>query len=221
MKISVYNTDAKIVSEIQLADNVFGARWNNALVKQVADSMLSNMRIGRAHAKGRAEVRGGGRKPWRQKGTGRARHGSIRSPLWKGGGVTHGPTKERNYIKKINKKMKRKALYSVLSKKASEGEIVVIEEISFPEPKTKYAAEIFKKLEAAKILSSGKTSLILTETAGIETANHNKKPTQDILKLAFQNLKRVSVMEARNISVVDALSNKYLLFTKESINGVA
>src|SRR6202007_528340 len=105
MKSPVYNIKNETVGEIDLPDSVFGAKWNPILVKQVGLAMMANARRPWAHAKGRSEVRGGGRKPWRQKGTGRARHGSIRSPLWSGGGKAHGPVKTRDFSQKINKKM--------------------------------------------------------------------------------------------------------------------
>ncbi|MFH0712566.1 MAG: 50S ribosomal protein L4, partial [Candidatus Jorgensenbacteria bacterium] len=117
MKAEVYNKENKKVDTIELSDRVFGAKWNPALVHQVLVSESANRRKPYASTKDRSEVRGGGRKPWAQKGLGRARHGSIRSPIWVGGGVTHGPRPEKDYGKKINKKMKRTAIYSVLSKK--------------------------------------------------------------------------------------------------------
>src|SRR3989304_3611811 len=105
MEFPVYNKDGKEVGKASLSDAVFGLKWNSDLVHQVVIGQAANQRQGTAHAKGRSEVRGGGRKPWKQKGTGRARHGSIRSPLWKGGGVTFGPTSQRNFKVQINKKM--------------------------------------------------------------------------------------------------------------------
>ncbi|MFH0852428.1 MAG: 50S ribosomal protein L4, partial [bacterium] len=115
MELTVYNTEGQEVEKIELPEKVFGLKVNNNLVKQAYEAQMSQARIPYAHAKDRSEVRGGGKKPWRQKGTGRARHGSIRSPLWRGGGVTHGPRKEKVYAKDINKKMKRAALLMVLS----------------------------------------------------------------------------------------------------------
>jgi len=117
MNADVYNLNNEKVGTVELPENVFGAKWSPVLVKQVVDAQRANARDPWAHAKGRGEVRGGGRKPWRQKGTGRARHGSIRSPLWIGGGKAHGPRKERDYSQKVNKKMRRLALFSALSRK--------------------------------------------------------------------------------------------------------
>src|SRR3989338_649624 len=150
MKVKLYNQVAEEVGKAELPDGFLGLKGNAALVHRVVTSQEANRRPTVAHAKGRSEVRGGGRKPWRQKGTGRARHGSIRSPIWKGGGVTHGPLKEKSYKKSINKKMAKKALYTVLSAKARDGEIVVLDTLKFEEPKTKLAAKVFKNLEAVK-----------------------------------------------------------------------
>ena len=121
MKSQIYNSKAKAGKEIDLPEGVFGQSWNGDLVHQVVHAITANTRAGTADTKGRAEVSGGGKKPWKQKGTGRARHGSSRSPIWKGGGVTHGPLAEKNYKQKINKKMSAKALATVLSAKLKDG----------------------------------------------------------------------------------------------------
>jgi len=141
MKAELYDNSAKVKGDIDLPDRVFAAKWNPDLVKQALDAQLANSREPLAHAKGRGEVRGGGKKPWRQKGTGRARHGSIRSPIWRGGGVAHGPTNEKIFAVKINKKMKQAAIFSALSKKLADGELKVVESLAISEPKTKLAAK--------------------------------------------------------------------------------
>ena len=137
MEAKVYDTNAKETSTISLPESLFGLPWNSDLVHQVATSLTSSKRKAIAHTKNRAEVRGGGKKPWQQKGTGRARHGSNRSPIWVGGGITHGPRNEKNFDRKVSKKMKAKAFYTILSRKFKDGEILFVDSISFSEPKTK------------------------------------------------------------------------------------
>ena len=127
MKADVYNLKNEVVGTMELPAEVFGTKWNATLVQQVLEAQLANARQPWAHVKDRSEVRGGGKKPWRQKGTGRARHGSTRSPIWVGGGKAHGPRNDKDYSQKVNKKMKRVALFSVLSKKAKDGEVKVFD----------------------------------------------------------------------------------------------
>ena len=127
MKVDVYNKENEKVGTTDLPDTVFSASWNPDLVHQAVVAQQANSRQTVAHTKDRSDVRGGGRKPWRQKGTGRARHGSIRSPLWKGGGVTFGPRTERRFRKSINTKMRRGALFSTLSRKYQDGEVTIID----------------------------------------------------------------------------------------------
>jgi len=173
-------------------------------VHQVVVSMQANARTPVAHTKGRSEVRGGGRKPWRQKGTGRARHGSRRSPIWRGGGITFGPTKERNFQKKINKKMKTKALYTVLSEKLRDKEILFLDKLSLGEIKTKYAKEILKNLSTIpdfKILVSKR------KNAALIFMSHKD---ENILK-SFQNFGNIEVGEARNMNLLDILNHKFIV----------
>jgi len=214
MDLKVYDQKGKETGKIRVPKDVFGLDWNDDLVHQVAVSMQANKRKKLAHAKGRSEKRGGGEKPWRQKGTGRARHGSIRSPLWKGGGVTHGPTKERNYTKKINKKMKKKALFVVLSQKIKDGEVLILDDLKFDEGKTKYAAELVSNLAKIK---------------GFEKLAYKKKNKAEVLiskkdenlKRAFKNLPGVSLDEARNLDPLDVLTCTYLVFLKDAIKVLA
>lgn len=202
MEIAVYNQQGKEVGTMELPDTVFGLKWNDALVYQVATSLQSNQRQVVAKVKNRAEVRGGGKKPWKQKGTGRARHGSIRSPIWKGGGATHGPTGVENFKKSIPKKMAKKALYTVLSAKVKDKEIVVLDDLKISEPKTKHAVALLKNSPAFK----GKTVLFAFPKLS------------DTIKRAFRNIPKVEYDEARNLNAFEVLRYKYLVFTKEAIS---
>lgn len=209
MKTEVYNTKGERAGTAELPEGVFGVAWKPALVKQVYDGEMANRRRPWAHTKTRGEVRGGGKKPWRQKGTGRARHGSIRSPLWVGGGVSHGPRNERNYEVKINKKMKRGALLSLLSRKVKDKEVIVLDNFAVSRPKTKEVFNIFKNLRAAagiyNIGIKGGKSLIAV-------------PKNETIKRAINNLPFVSYIEPRNLNAVEILHNKYLILDKSSVD---
>lgn len=207
MDVTLYNQTGEDKGIITLPDTVFGLKWNADLVHQVVESQRANMRKKVAHVKHRGEVRGGGRKPWRQKGTGRARHGSIRSPLWKGGGVTHGPTAEKNFKKKVNKKMAQKAFFTVLSAKARAHEILVLDDLRFPTLKTKLGEEMltrFSRTVAEKIKKGNGVLVALPEK---DTA---------VLRV-FRNLSYVGVDEVRNINVWEILQYKYILFPQRAM----
>lgn len=208
VQVKVYNQQGEETGTIELPDRVFGLEWNADLVHQVVTSYAANRRAGTAHAKTRGEVRGGGKKPWRQKGTGRARHGSIRSPIWKGGGVTHGPRNEKVYAKKINKKMSKKALYTVLSAKARENEVVVLQEMKFPEPKTKYAAKLFGALAKNKELSR------ITKGNGALVALAQK---DEAVRRALSNLPYAAVDEVRNLNAYLLMQHKYAVFSQQAL----
>lgn len=203
MKYPCLDQEGKEKGNIILPKDIFEVETNPAFLHQVIVSLASNRRRVIAHAKGRAEVRGGGRKPWRQKGTGRARHGSIRSPIWKGGGVTFGPTKERVFKKKINKKARRKALFMVLSAKAKEKLMVILDNLKLEKPKTKEISEIMRKILPGRISAS----LILP------------KREEKTLK-AGRNIKGLNIIEARNINAFDLLSSKHLILTKEAVGEI-
>ncbi len=203
MEMPLYNQKAENVGKVDLPDQIFNLEMNKDLVHQVVTSQRSNKRQVIAHAKGRGEVRGGGKKPWRQKGTGRARHGSIRSPIWKGGGVTHGPTKERNFKKKINKKMARKALFMVLSSKARDKQLFVLDRINLENPKTKEMALIMKNLSTL-MDKKPKTLLVLPVM-------------EDKIKRSAKNLQDLSAVEARNLNPLEVLSHKYLVLSKDAV----
>ena len=205
MEFPLYNKDAKEIGKVDLPKEVFGLDMNADLLHQVVISQMSNRRQVIAHAKGRGEVSGGGKKPWRQKGTGQARHGSIRSPIWKGGGATFGPTKERNFKKKINLKMARKAMLVALSSKVQDHQMVVLDNINLEKAKTKEVALIYKNISKVVDWKSGKTLLVM--------------PVSDSkITLSTRNLPNFSTAEAKNLNALDILSHKNLLLLKDSIN---
>ena len=209
MNVKVYNQTGKETGTVELPSGVFGLKWNADLVHQVVTSQMANMRVHTAKTKDRREVRGGGKKPWRQKGTGRARHGSIRSPLWKGGGVTHGPLTEKNFKKKINKKMAKKALFTVLSAKARDGEIVVIDDLKFAQAKTKHAAQLFTNLMHQNNLSR------ITKGNGALVA----LSVQDMaVKRAMRNLPFVGIDLAKNLNAHEVMQYKYMVLPKAAID---
>ncbi|SNS39173.1 large subunit ribosomal protein L4 [Anaerovirgula multivorans] len=186
-KVAVYNVSGEQVSEIELKESVFGIEVNEHVLYEVVKNQLANKRQGTQSAKTRAEVRGGGRKPWRQKGTGRARHGSIRSPLWVGGGVTFAP-KPRDYSYTLPKKVRRLAMKSALTSKVNSQEIIVLDELSLDAPKTKEMASILKNLKVEKkalIVMGDKNDAVIRSARnipGIETASVNTLNVYDILK---------------------------------------
>jgi large subunit ribosomal protein L4 len=207
----IYNVSGKEVGTANLSEGLFGAAWNNNLVYQVATSMQSNARagLGLAHTKDRGEVRGGGKKPWKQKGTGRARHGSSRSPLWTGGGVTHGPRNDKNYEKQIPRKMRIAALRSVLSRKLADGEVLFIDKIAFDAPKTATAKDILIALSGI----SGFERLTKKNNAALIALSTNDVNT----KKSFSNFGNIEVEEARNMNVVDVLSKAYLIIENPDV----
>ncbi|MES2134828.1 MAG: 50S ribosomal protein L4 [Patescibacteria group bacterium] len=210
MKASIYNTSAKEVGEIELPDSIFGVKRNDALVHQVVLAMQANARTPVAHTKGRGEVRGGGKKPWKQKGTGRARHGSIRSPIWRGGGTTHGPVKERDFSQKINKKMRAKAVATVLSEKLRKGKMIFVDSLSFKAPKTKDAKATLGGL--AKIAGFAELATRRNNAALILLSKHDVAAVK-----SFRNMKNVMVDEARNANPVDLLTYRYILIVDPQV----
>ncbi|MFX0548468.1 50S ribosomal protein L4 [Hathewaya histolytica] len=198
--IAVYNKEAQKVGEVQLNDNVFGIEVNNEVMHQVVVAQLANKRQGTQSAKTRSEVRGGGIKPWRQKGTGRARQGSIRAPQWIHGGVVFAP-KPRDYRMAVPKKVRRLALKSALSSKVLENNLVVLESLELEAPKTKLVTEMLKAFEAKK-------TLILTE-------NNN----ENVYKSA-RNIQGVEVLPVNNINVYDLLKYEKVMVTKGAVNKI-
>ncbi len=200
----IYNQKGTEAGTIDLPAKVFGVKWRSDLVHQVVESMRSNKRAGTADTKDRGEVRGGGRKPWKQKGTGRARHGSSRSPIWVGGGVTHGPLSEKNYKRKVSKSMRAQALFSVLSKKWKDGEIIFVDSLTLPEIKTKKAVEVMKNLAKAsglKPLGSSKKVRVLTAIFGRNVESEK----------SFRNLPQLEIVFLKNLNPLDVLNHQYLL----------
>ena len=206
MQAQVYSTDGKKAGVVELPENVFGLRWNGDLVKQVVDSLTSSKRKNIAHTKTRGEVRGGGRKPWKQKGTGRARHGSIRSPIWVGGGVAHGPRNDKNFSRTVTKKMRVKALHTILSRKLKEGEIIFIDSIVLSEPKTKIAVATLKTLPI-EVMKKKKNAL------AIALGEKNKETER-----SFKNIGNVEVLEARNLDPLTILKYKYLVLENPDVS---
>jgi len=202
-KVNIYNLFGKVVGQEELDANVFAVAAKPEVIQNVVVAQNANSRQVIAHTKTKGEVRGGGKKPWKQKGTGRARAGSIRSPLWKGGGVTFGPRKDRNYAIKINKKVKNKALRMVLSEKVREEKLILLDKLELAEAKTKKIKEIFTKLPC-----KDKNSLL-------SLAKRDAK----IIK-AVKNLAKIRLCAADSLNVVDLLRNEYFVLDKEALQKV-
>jgi large subunit ribosomal protein L4 len=198
---TLFNVKGEEAGKLTLPENIFGLPWNADLVHQVVLGMQANARMGNAHTKDRGEVRGGGRKPWQQKGTGRARQGSSRSPIWKGGGVTHGPRNEKDYSQKINRQSRQKALLVVLSRKLKDGEIIFMDKLSIAEPKAKEAKGVitaFGKL-GMRALKKKNAALIALPTLHTPTFK------------SFANFGNVEMVEVRNLNPLSVLTAKYLV----------
>lgn len=200
-KVTLFNMQGEEVGEVELDEKIFGIQVSDASMHRVVKMHLANRRAGTAAVKDRSVVRGGGRKPWRQKGTGRARHGSIRSPLWVGGGTTFGPT-PRDFGYRIPRKVRRLALKSALSSKARDGELIVVDALTFPEPKTK---EMVKTLEN---LHAGDKVLLVTAAA-----------EPNVIKSA-RNIQGVKTLPASQLNVYDILYHKNLLLTRDALTKV-
>jgi large subunit ribosomal protein L4 len=200
----VYNQTGKELETITLPADIFGLPWNADLVHQVVVSLMSNKRASIAHTKDRSEVSGGGKKPWQQKGLGRARHGSTRSPIWVKGGVAHGPRNEKDYSRKVNKKMKAKALFTILSKKFKDNEVFFLDSFKSEAPKAKEGLAILKNLSTIKgcekILAKKNNSAYITVI---------KKDVN--LVRSFNNFGNLMVDEFRNINPLDILKYKHLI----------
>ncbi len=209
MKTTIYTEAGKEAGTIDLPNSVFAATWQPDLVHEVVVAMQANARTNSAHTKDRSEVRGGGKKPWRQKGTGRARHGSRRSPIWVGGGVAHGPRNERDYSVKINRKVKAKALASVLSKKATDNEVIMLEALSLDVPKT-----ATMKAMLGAVAAAAKTPDLVTKRKNaavvVLPARHEH------VEKSFRNFGHVTVVQAKDVNPLDLLTYKYVIVTEPS-----
>jgi len=209
MKVTVYNKEGNIVEEIDFPQEIAGLDFNKALVHQVMRWQMMNSYFPYAHTKTRGEVRGGGRKPWPQKHTGRARHGSIRSPLWKGGGITFGPRKEKNRKLKINKKMKRKAILMVLAEKLRNNYLKVFNDFDFFKGKTKEIDNFLKKFLKERKTKKKRESVLLV-------LENNKR---DLIR-GTRNLPYAYAIEARNLNILSLLNHKYVFLEKGAIEKI-
>lgn len=206
MEAKIYNKRGESVGEITLSERIFGLKWNGDLVSQTINSIKSSVRKGTAHAKDRSDVSGGGKKPWKQKGTGRARHGSTRSPIWVGGGVAHGPTNEKNYFRKVNKKARNKALFTLLSAKYKDGEILFVDNIGLDKIKTKEAVSVLKTLSGIKGFEK------ISYKTGKRVLIYTSKKDENAVK-SFKNISSVSVEEMRNMDPLSVANYKYVIVT--------
>lgn len=197
-KVSVYNVEGKQVSELELADAVFGLQPNVHVLHSAVLLQQASLRAGTHDVKGRSEIRGGGRKPWKQKGTGRARQGSIRSPQWKGGGIVFGPT-PRSYGFKLPRKVRRLAIKSALSSKVIENQIIVLDQLSLSAPKTKDFAKILNNLKVER-------------KALVVTADFDQN-----VALSARNIPGVKFVAADGINVLDVMKHDQLIITKEAV----
>ena len=199
-KVSVFNMEGKEVEQMELADSVFGVEVNDHLVHMAVLQQLANKRQGTQKARTRSEVRGGGRKPWRQKGTGHARQGSTRSPQWTGGGVVFAPT-PRDYSFKLNRKEKRAALLSALTSRVQENKLIVVDQLAFDEIKTKKFAEVLKNLKVEKAL--------------VVLGQDDEKAI-----ISARNIPDVKTAQTNSINVYDILKYNTLVVTKEAVKSI-
>lgn len=211
MKVPLYKLDGTSDASVTVDDALFGLPWNPALVHQVVTVAQKNSRVIHASTKTRGEVRGGGKKPWPQKHTGRARHGSIRSPIWVGGGVAFGPRADRNYKRSVNKQMRTKALFTVLSKKLKDGEVFFTADVAFSDAKTKQAAQLFTKFftaatndfQSERVLFIGATS-----------------PEYQVVKRASRNIPFIRIANVASVSPLLLLGHKYIMLPQSSLTAL-
>src|SRR5680860_401250 len=205
LKIKIYNQTAEELKDLELAESIFSVPVNTELLHQAIVAQNNNSRQVLAHTKTRSEVAGGGKKPWKQKGTGRARAGSSRSPIWIGGGVTFGPRKDRNFKQKINQKMKQKAMFIALSDRIGSKSLAVVDDFKLPEYKTKAISNILTTFEK-KVFNTDRRSLLII--------SDNK---DDMLKYSVRNLENIKLINLDNINLLDILKYRYLIMTEKAI----
>ena len=201
-ELPIFSMNGDKVGSTILPEDLFNAPWRTDLVHQVTTAMQANARQNRAHTKDRSEVSGGGKKPWKQKGTGQARAGSTRSPIWRHGGITFGPRNERDYSEKINKKMRMGALISVLSKKAKDGEIILVDKLSFAAPKTVEAKQSMVALATAATgakFKHNKAALVALSSYDVNAIK------------SFSNMGNIATEESRNLNALNVMTSKYLI----------
>jgi large subunit ribosomal protein L4 len=202
MKTKIYNIEGKEVGQLEVPERIFNVPVNEDLIHQVAVAQMANSRQAIADTKDRGEVRGGGKKPWKQKGTGRARHGSSRSPIWKGGGVTFGPTSDRNYSKMVNKKMKTKALFMVLSEKLKNNKILVLDTFAVEKPSTK---NMLKMLSSLSVKTKALMALDQKDEKVIKSVN---------------NISNISLIASDSMNIVDLMKNDMLIINTKGIEKI-
>jgi large subunit ribosomal protein L4 len=222
MKSNIYNKTGEVKGQKEIADAIFAVKANTVLINEAVVAQNANMRTVLAHTKTRSEVRGGGKKPWRQKGTGRARVGSSRSPLWIGGGIIFGPNSDRNFSKKINKKAKRQAMFMVLSDRAANNGLAILEKLNLETYKTKAVNEILlnleekvfnnfkiddkKKAKDKKVRSTGRSILFINDA------------TDEKVAKSARNLDGVKIINLENINIVDLLNYKNLIISEKAVD---
>lgn len=202
-KVKLYNQEGKVVGDVELTPSIFEVEVSEHVVHEAVVAQLGNRRQVLAHTKTRGEVRGGGRKPWKQKGTGRARHGSRRSPIWVGGGITFGPRKNRNFSKKINKKVRRQAICMVLSDRVKDDRLVALEGLQIENGKTKLLVDVLKKLP-----SKDKKILLVVESKNME------------VRRAAKNIPFVTTISPNSMNVLDLLRYPYIVAPKAEIETI-
>ncbi|TSC91592.1 MAG: large subunit ribosomal protein L4 [Parcubacteria group bacterium Licking1014_17] len=214
MKIDVYNQSGEIAGTAELPERIFGVSVKPNIIHEAIIALNANSRQVLAHTKGRGEVRGGGKKPWRQKGTGRARHASIRSPIWKGGGVTFGPTKERVFSKKINRKVQRAALFMALSSKVKDKELMILDSFTPSELKTKQAVKIIDSVQ--KVMQNFKRTKKIKDSLSFIVP-----PADMTFRRMLKNVPKVAIIPADSLNARDVLKNKCLVIMKNAIKVIS